>query len=163
MLRGIHCVNMPQLFLCSTVHGVWVGLPGGSDRKESACNEGDTGSTPGSGRSPGEGNGYPLQHSCLENSIDRKALQTTVHGVTKSWTQLSNFHFLQSPYKPVPVHCLYLMSWKGWMNWLLKVVSNLDTLKRRVLFKRAVKVDVIVKWTITIPFPPFSQVSYSSM
>ena len=48
-------MNMPQLFLCSTVHGVWIGLPGGSDRKESACNEGDMGSTPGSGRSPEKG------------------------------------------------------------------------------------------------------------
>ena len=45
---------------------------------------------PGSGRSPGEGNGYPLQHSCLENSMDRGARQATVHGVTKSWTRLSN-------------------------------------------------------------------------
>ena len=81
-----------------------------------------------------------------------------VHEVAKSRTRLSNFHFLQSPYKRVPVHCLYLMSWKGSMNWLLKIRSNLDTLNRRVIFKRAVKVDVIVKWTITIPFPPFSQV-----
>jgi len=56
--------------------------------KESTCNVGDTISIPGLGRSPGEGIGYPLQDSCLENSIDRGALQTTVHGVTKSWTQL---------------------------------------------------------------------------
>ena len=47
-----------------------VGFPGGSNSKESACNMGDPGSIPGSGRSPGEGNGYPLQHSCLENSMD---------------------------------------------------------------------------------------------
>ena len=49
-----------------------MGFPGGSDGKESACNAGDPGSVPGSGRSPGEGNGNPLQYSCLENSIDRE-------------------------------------------------------------------------------------------
>ena len=48
-------------------------LPGGSDSKESACNAGDSGLIPGSSRSPGEGNGYPLQYSCLENSMDRGA------------------------------------------------------------------------------------------
>ena len=58
----------------------------GSDSKESACNEGDLGSIPGSGRSPGEGNGNPLQYSCLENSMDGGAWWTTVHGVTKSRT-----------------------------------------------------------------------------
>ena len=57
------------------------GFPGGSDDKASACNAGDPGSIPGSGRSPGEGNGNPLQHSCLENPMDGGA---TVHGVTKS-------------------------------------------------------------------------------
>ena len=49
------------------------GFPGGSDGQESAYNAGDLGSTPRSGRSPGEGNGYPLQYSCLENSMDRGA------------------------------------------------------------------------------------------
>ena len=49
-------------------------------------NAGDLGSTPGSGRSPGEGNGNPLQYSCLENHMDRGAWWATVHGVTKSWT-----------------------------------------------------------------------------
>ena len=55
---------------------------------ESTCNVGDTGLTPGSGRSPGIGNGNPLQHSCLKNSMDRGAWWATVHGVAKSWTQL---------------------------------------------------------------------------
>ena len=50
-----------------------MGLPGGSDGKESACNAGDPGSIPGLGRSPGEGNGNPLQYSCLENPIERGA------------------------------------------------------------------------------------------
>ena len=57
--------------------------------KESACSAGDAGSVPGSGISPGEGNGYPLQYSCLENPMDRGAWLTTVHGVAKSWTRLS--------------------------------------------------------------------------
>ena len=58
------------------------GFPGDSDGEESARNVGDPGSTAGSGRSPGEGNGYPLQYSCLENSMSRGAWQATVHGVT---------------------------------------------------------------------------------
>ena len=59
---------------------------GGSDDKESACNIGDQDSIAGSGRSPGEENGYPLQSSCLENPMDRGACQVTVYGVTKSQT-----------------------------------------------------------------------------
>ena len=69
------------------------GFPGGSDGKESAVSAGDTGGTgpiPESGKSPREGNGHPLQYSFLENSMDRGAWRATVHGVTKSWTQLSN-------------------------------------------------------------------------
>ena len=58
--------------------------------KESACNAGELGSIPGLGRSPGEGNGNPLQYSCLENPMDRGAWQVIVHGVAKSQTQLSN-------------------------------------------------------------------------
>ena len=54
---------------------------------------GDLGSIPGLGRSPGEGNGNPLQYSCLENSMDRGAWQATVHGVAKCQTRVSNFHF----------------------------------------------------------------------
>ena len=60
-----------------------MGFPGGSDGKESTRNAGDLGSIPGLARSPGEGNGYPLQYSCLEDSIDRGAWQATVCGVTK--------------------------------------------------------------------------------
>ena len=61
-------------------------LPGGSDSKESACNAGDRGLIPVSKRSPGEGNGNPLQYSCLENSMDRGAWRATIHGVTESDT-----------------------------------------------------------------------------
>ena len=71
-------------------------IPGGSEGKESACNTGDLGSVPGLGRSPGEGNGYPLQYSGLENSMD-----CIVHVVAKSWTRLggrrSRFHRPGSP------------------------------------------------------------------
>ena len=62
-----------------------MGFPAGSDAKECACSAGDPGSTPGSGRSPGERSGNPLQYSCLENPMDRGAWWATVHGVTKSW------------------------------------------------------------------------------
>ena len=68
---------MPMVFL------------GGSDgKKKSAYNTGDTGSIPGSGRSPGEENGNPLQYSCLENSMNRGACRAIVRGVTNSWTRL---------------------------------------------------------------------------
>ena len=69
-------------------------LPGGSEVKESARNAGDLGSIPGLGRSPGEGNGNPLQYSCLENPMDG-AWWATVHGVAKSQTRLRDFTFFQ--------------------------------------------------------------------
>ena len=69
---------------------VFLGFPGGSDCKESACNAGDLGMIPGLGRSPGGRHGNPLWYSCLENPMDRGACWATVHGVTKSRTQLSD-------------------------------------------------------------------------
>ena len=66
-------------------------FPGGSDGKVSAYNAEDPGSIPGLGRSPGEGNGNPLQYSCLENPMGRGAWQAIVHGVAKSRTRLSDF------------------------------------------------------------------------
>ena len=68
---------------------MFLGFPGGSVGKESACNAGDLGSIPGLGRSPGEGKEYPLQYSGLENTIG-----CIVHGVIKCQTQLSEFHFM---------------------------------------------------------------------
>ena len=62
------------------------GFPDGPSGKESACNLGHPGLIPGSGRSPGEGNGYPLQYSHLENPMNTGAWQATVYEVTKGWT-----------------------------------------------------------------------------
>ena len=62
------------------------GFPDGSNGKESTCNASGLDSIPGLGRSPGEGNGYPLQYSCLENSMDRGALPVTINGVAKNQT-----------------------------------------------------------------------------
>ena len=73
------------------------GFPGSSDSKESTGNAGDLNSIPGSGRCPGEGNGYPLQYSCLENPRDWGVWQATVHGVTKdldTTEQLNNNYYV---------------------------------------------------------------------
>ena len=89
------------------------GFPGGSDGKESACNAGDMGLIPGLGRSPGEGNDYPLQYSGLENSMDRGTWQATVHGVTKNWTRLSNFHYvIKQVTSTLATSCEELTHWK---------------------------------------------------
>ena len=68
------------------------GAPGGSDGKECACNAQDLGSIPRSEKNPGEGNGKPLQYSCLENLMDRGAMRSPdrVHAISKSWTRLIN-------------------------------------------------------------------------
>ena len=90
------------------------GFPGDLDGKESACNAGDTGLILGLGRSRGEGNGNPLQYSCLENPMDGGAWWATVHGVTKSRTRLSDVtyslsshdrvEFIQALTKPTKIH-----------------------------------------------------------
>ena len=70
-----------------------LGFLGGSDSRESACHAGDPALIPGWKRNHGEGNGYPFQYSCLENSMNRGVWLTTVHGVGKSQTQLNDKHF----------------------------------------------------------------------
>ena len=91
--RKIHLVigHAPNPFL--HMWNIGVSHPGGSDGKESTCNAGDLGLILGSGRSPEEGNGYPLQSSCLEDSMDRGAWQATVHSVSKGLTWLSDWRF----------------------------------------------------------------------
>ena len=68
---------------------------GGSDVKESAYDAVGLASVPGSGSSPGEGNGNQLQYSCLENSMDIRVWWATFHGVARSWTRLSNYTFYE--------------------------------------------------------------------
>ena len=79
------CLFLPVL--------IFMSFPGSSDGKASTCNAGDPGSIPGSGRSSEKGNGNPLQYSCLENSMDREAWQTTVHGVAKELDMTEQLHF----------------------------------------------------------------------
>ena len=90
-------INVNLLIIFTSSGGICVSsmIPGGSDHKESACNVGDLGSIPGLGRSLREGNGNPLQHSCLENPKDEGAWWATVRGLTKSWTglTLTLFHY----------------------------------------------------------------------
>ena len=98
-------------------------FPGGSAGKESTCNTGDLGLIPGLGRSPGEGNGYPLQYSGLENSMD-----CIVHGVTKSQTRLSDFHAL--------AHLVKKVSFNVEVQSAETVVSFLSTISK-IIFKRS--------------------------
>ena len=74
---------MLWIYFKTILTNLW-GFPGGSDGKESACNAGEPGLIPGSGRPPGEGNGYPLQYSWLENPTDRGAWRATAHRVAES-------------------------------------------------------------------------------
>ena len=76
-------------------------FPGGSDGKEPTCRVGDPGSIPALGRSPGEGNGNPLQYSCLEIPMDGGAWQAIIHGVAKNWTRPSDFTFYSIAFSQV--------------------------------------------------------------
>ena len=96
------------------------GFPGYSLVKNLPANTGDTGLIPGSGRSPGEENGNPLQYSCLGNPMDRGAWRATVHGVTKSWTwlkRLSTHAKRQSPFLfPLNLDWPYDLFWPMYCN-----------------------------------------------
>ena len=87
----MHTYTCIHTYIHTYIH-IYIGFSGSSVGKESAYNAGDPSLIPGLGRSHGEDNGYSLQYSSLENSMDRGAWQAAVHRVTKSWTQLSNFH-----------------------------------------------------------------------
>ena len=105
---------------------IWnLGFPGSSTGIESACNIGDPGSIPGSGRSTGEGTGYPLQYSGLENSMDH-----IVRGVAKSWTQLSHFHH-HPTFFPYDL-CYYLILFNSLVCFLVSFQTKCKPLKGRV-------------------------------
>ena len=97
-----------------------MGFPGGSERKESACNAGDLCSTPGSGRSPGEGNDYPFQYSCLENPKDGGAWWAAVYGVTQSRTQKRRSSSSSSSSSS---------SFNQWKSLVTQMVKNLPTMQ----------------------------------
>ena len=89
------CIRRPKYWSFSLSISL-PNFPGSSGGKASVYNAGDLGSIPGSGRSPEDGNGNPLQDSCLENPVDREAWWATVHRATKGRTQLNNFTYLAS-------------------------------------------------------------------
>ena len=88
----LHVCKYMYICVCMYLY-MHMGFPGGSEVKASAWNAGDLGSIPGLGRSSGEGNGNPLQYSCLENPMEGGGWWGTVHGVAKSRTRLSDFTF----------------------------------------------------------------------
>ena len=91
---SIHLSIYLSIYLSICLSISLYGFPCGSEVRASARNAGDMGSIPGSGRSPGDGNGNPLQYSCLENTVDCGAWWATVHRVAKSWTRLRDFTFI---------------------------------------------------------------------
>ena len=104
----------PPIIHSRGIYWVPTNFPGGSDSKESPCNAGDLGSIPGWGRSPGKGNGYPLQYSCLENPMDKGAWWATACEVAKSQTWLS----------VLTLHTQYHITCKLWLFYFF---SNLDS------------------------------------
>ena len=105
----------------------------GSAGKESACNAGDLGSIPGLGKSPGEGKGYPLQYSGLENSMD-----CVVHGVAKSWTQLMTFPFLSMTNQATGESTLGFFSSNDYMRYSTILMIMTPILQMRTLELRDV-------------------------
>ena len=119
-----------------------MGFPHSSVGKESTCNEGDLGSIPGLGGCPGEGKGYPLQYSGLENSMDY-----TVHGVAKSWTRLSNFHFhFKVCYSFLSKEqVFFLISWL-WSLFYLFILNNyISQISNKLSYLEAAILEVLKK------------------
>ena len=127
-----HSFNRPLYWILKAILKA-----GSSDGKVSACNVEDPGLIPGSGRSPGVGNGNSLQYSRLENSMDGGAWEATVHGVTKSWTWLSDFTLQEK----LPLFHLYwiLSNWNklSWfpLNADSDLNQNLSFLHVHVIFQ----------------------------
>ena len=94
LLQGVGALSV-AVHAWDLLKEVTIIFPGGSDGKVSAYNAGDPGSIPRSGRSPAEGNGNPLQYSCLESPVDKRTLWVTVHGVANSRTRCSYFRALE--------------------------------------------------------------------
>ena len=105
------------------------------DGKASVYNAGDPGSIPGLGRSPGEGNGNSLQYSCLENSMDRGAWKATVHGVAKSWTQLSTCTHMHFSYYSHNIASTTYKKTTKWTTFLSQEIQN-ENLGTSLAFQR---------------------------
>ena len=103
-------------FFSEKVYGKLLGFPAGSVVKNLPVHEGDAGSIPESGRSPGGGNGDPLQYSCLENSMSRGGWWATVHGVAKRQTQLSTHACMVNSWEVKILPFRILSEWNAWMR-----------------------------------------------
>ena len=129
-------VNKAMSLFFNTLSSFVMGFPGGSEAEASACNAGDLGSIPGLGRSPGEGNGSPLQYSCLENPMDGEDWWAMVHGVAKSWTRLSDFtslHRFVTVFLPRSKHLL--ISWlQSLSTMIFEPQYRIKSLKKNLLF-----------------------------
>ena len=115
------------------IASIFMGFPGGSVVKNPPTNSGDESSVPGSGRIPIEGNGNPLQHSCLGNPMDRGAWQATVHGVAKSQTWPNNNCFKLQSRVWVTLRANLYASLISWYPILFRVFPWKHLLKRSVL------------------------------
>ena len=126
----------------------------GSDGKASSRNAGHPGSIPGSGRSPGEGNGNPLQYSCLENPMDGGAWWATVHGVAESWTRLSNFMDLTAR---------WIKNRLVEKDTVMKPQDDKDLDYRQVAIKRKLNVKCFYSYPLLteILYPPLNRATHT--
>ena len=141
-----------QLVACYSMIGFWWvckqliyygDFPGGSDGKESACNEGDLGLIPGLGKSPGEGIGFPVQYSCLENAMDRGAWWATVLGASKSRTWLRD---LSTAHHACFVSRIYLLCSQTYLPMIIYICCHSSPLTSPCqLFFRSSGIEILIK------------------